>query len=50
MADALVLVEALSSATREQAKKTASLLLTLQRMGKDLSARLKEWVKENGVI
>ena len=50
MADALVPVEVLAPATREQAEKAASLLLTLQRMEKDLAARLKEWVKENGAI
>ena len=40
----------LAPANRKQAEKAASLLLTLQRMEKDLSARLKEWVKENGPI
>ena len=50
MAEALVPVEVLAPATREQAEKAASLLLTLQRMEKDLAARLKEWVKENGAI
>ena len=43
-------VEVLAPATREQAEKAASLLLTLQRMEKDLAARLKEWVRENGAI
>jgi hypothetical protein len=43
-------VEVLSPARREQAEKAASLLLTLQRMEKDLSARLKEWLRVNGPI
>lgn len=37
-------------ATREQAEKAASLLLTLQKMEKELTARLKEWARENGFI
>jgi len=50
MAQALVPVEVLAPATKEQAEKAASLLLTLQQMEKDLAARLKEWVKANGPI
>lgn len=50
MAEALVPMEVLAPATREQAEKAASLLLTLQRMEKDLAVRLKEWVRENGPI
>ena len=50
MAQALMPVEVLAPATREQAEKAASLLLTLQKMEKELTARLKEWVKENGSI
>ena len=37
-------------ASREQAEKAASLLLTLQKMEKELTTRLKDWVKENGSI
>jgi len=43
-------VEVLAPATREQAEKAASLLLTLQKMEKELAARLKEWVREFGPI
>jgi hypothetical protein len=50
MADALVPVEVQAPATREQAEKAASLLLTLQRMEKELAVRLKEWVKEYGPL
>jgi hypothetical protein len=50
MAQALAPIEVLAPATREQAEKAASLLLTLQRMEKELGARLKGWVKENGPI
>jgi hypothetical protein len=50
MPKALVPVEVLAPATREQAEKAASLLLTLQKMEKELTARLKEWVKEQGPI
>ncbi len=50
MAKALTPVEVMAPATREQAEKAASLLLTLQKMEKELAARLKEWVKENGPI
>ena len=50
MADAVVPVEVLAPTTREQAEKAASLLLTLQRLEKDLAAGLKEWVKEHGAI
>ena len=50
MSKALAPVEVLAPATREQAEKAASLLLTLQKMEKELAARLKEWVKENGPV
>jgi CRISPR/Cas system-associated exonuclease Cas4 (RecB family) len=50
MAQALMPVEVLAPATREQAEKAASQLLTLQRMEKELATRLKEWVKEYGSI
>jgi len=49
-ADALVPVEVQAPVTREQAEKAASLLLTLQRMEKELAAKLKEWVKEYGPV
>jgi len=50
MAQALVPVEVLAPATREQAEKAASLLLTLQNLEKELAALLKDWVRENGPI
>jgi hypothetical protein len=50
MSKALAPVEVLAPATREQAEKAASLLLTLQKMEKELSARLKDWVRENGPV
>jgi len=50
MAQALMPIEVLAPATREQAEKAASLLLTLQKMEKELTARLKDWVKEYGPI
>jgi CRISPR/Cas system-associated exonuclease Cas4 (RecB family) len=50
MSRALAPVEVLAPATREQAEKAASLLLTLQKMEKELSARLKDWVRENGPV
>jgi len=50
MSQALAPVEVLAPANREQAEKAASLLLTLQKMEKELTARLKDWVKENGSI
>ncbi len=50
MAQALTPVEVMAPVTREQAQKAASLLLTLQKMEKDLAARLKDWVRENGPI
>ncbi|MFZ5451638.1 MAG: PD-(D/E)XK nuclease family protein [Thermodesulfobacteriota bacterium] len=50
MSKALAPVEVLAPATREQAEKAASLLLTLQKMEKELAARLKKWVKENGPV
>jgi hypothetical protein len=50
MAQALVPVEVLAPATREQAEKAAFLLLTLQKMEKELATRLKEWVRAQGAI
>ena len=50
MAQALVPVEVLAPATREQAEKAATLLLTLQNLEKELGARLKEWVRDQGAI
>jgi len=50
MAKSLTPVEVLAPATREQAEKAASLILTLQKMEKELASRLKEWVKGNGPI
>jgi len=50
MAQALVPVEIMAPATREQAEKAGSLLLALQKMEKELTARLKDWVKEYGPI
>jgi hypothetical protein len=50
MSKALAPIEVLAPATREQAVKVASLLLTLQKMEKELIFRLKDWVRENGSI
>jgi hypothetical protein len=50
MAQALAPVEVLAPATREQAEKAASLLLTLQNLEKELGVRLKEWVREHGPV
>ena len=50
MARALVPVEILAPATQEQAEKAAILLLTLQNLEKELAARLKEWVRDQGAI
>jgi len=50
MAQALVPVELLAPVNREQAEKAASLLLTLQKMERELTARLKDWIKNNGPI
>ncbi|MDD5641252.1 MAG: PD-(D/E)XK nuclease family protein [Syntrophales bacterium] len=50
MSEALAPIEVLAPATLEQAEKAASLLLTLQKMEKELTARLKDWVKEYGPI
>lgn len=50
MTKALAPVEVLAPATREQAEKAASLLLTLQKMEKELTSRLKEWVREHGPV
>lgn len=50
MARALVPVEVIAPADREDAQKAATLLLALQVMEKELASRLKEWVKENGSV
>jgi hypothetical protein len=50
MSQALAPIEILAPATREQAEKAASLLLTLQKMEKELITRLKDWVRSNGPI
>jgi len=50
MAKALAPVEVTAPATREQAEKSASLLLTLQKIEKELAGRLKDWVRDNGSI
>jgi hypothetical protein len=50
MAKALTPVEVMAPVTLVQAEKAASLLLTLQKMEKELTTRLKEWVRENGPI
>jgi hypothetical protein len=50
MARALIPVEVLAPATREQAEKAASLLLTLQNIEKELAARLKDWVRDQGAL
>ena len=43
-------VEVLAPATREQAEKAASLLLTLQNLEKELTTRLKDYVREHGAV
>ena len=50
MSKALAPIEVIAPATREQAEKAACLLLTLQKMEKELTSRLKDWVRENGLI
>jgi CRISPR/Cas system-associated exonuclease Cas4 (RecB family) len=50
MTKALMPVEVLAPATREQAEKAAALLLTLQQMEKELAARLKDWVRKHGPV
>jgi len=50
ISQALAPIEVLAPATREQAEKAASLLLAIQQMEKELSARLKEWVREHGPV
>jgi hypothetical protein len=50
MAKALTPVEVMAPTTREQAEKAASLLLTLQKMEKELATCLKEWVRAQGAI
>jgi len=50
MSKTLAPIEVIAPATREQAEKAASLLLALQKMEKELTARLKDWVKEYGPI
>ncbi|MBI4962919.1 MAG: PD-(D/E)XK nuclease family protein [Desulfomonile tiedjei] len=50
MAGALISPDIMAPATRKQAETAATLLLTLQKMEKELSSRLKEWVKVNGPV
>jgi len=50
MAQALVPVEILAPATKEQAAKAATLLLAIRAMDTELTARLKSWVKEFGPV
>ena len=50
MSKTLAPIEVIAPVTREQAEKAASLLLTLQKMEKELTARLKDLVKKNGPI
>ena len=50
MSQALAPVEVLAPSTLEQAEKAASLVLALQKMEKELTTRLKEWVREHGPI
>jgi len=50
MSQTLVPAEVTAPATREQAEKAAALLLALQKMEKELAARLKEWVKAHGPV
>ena len=50
MAKALIPVETILPATREQAEKAATLLLALREMDKKLTKGLKEWTTENGPI
>ncbi|MDD2901965.1 MAG: PD-(D/E)XK nuclease family protein [Syntrophales bacterium] len=50
MSKILAPIEVIAPATREQAEKAASLLLTLQKMEKELTSRLKDWIKEYGSI
>ena len=40
----------MAPATREDAEKAASLLLTLKELERQLSDRLKTWVKDNGPV
>ena len=50
MADALVPVEVLAPATREQAEKAATLLLAVREMDKMITGRLKGYVQEFGPV
>jgi hypothetical protein len=50
MSQALVPVEVMAPATREQATKAAGILLAITEMEKALKDRLKAWVKENGPV
>jgi hypothetical protein len=50
ISQALVPIEVLAPATREQATKAATLLLAIGEMEKVLTARLNDWVKENGAL
>jgi hypothetical protein len=50
MAQALVPVEVLAPATREQAEKAATLLLAVREMDKMITSRLKSYVQEYGPV
>lgn len=50
MARALLPVEVVAPATVAQAQRAAELLLALQTVEKELAARLKAWVQENGPL
>jgi hypothetical protein len=50
MATALIPVEVLAPATREQAEKAATLLLAVREMEKMITGRLKEYVQQNGSV
>jgi hypothetical protein len=50
MQSALVPVEIMAPATREQAEKAATLLLAVREMDKMITGRLKEYVQANGPV
>lgn len=50
MAQALVPVEFIAPVTRAEAENAATLLLAMQEMEKELTARLKAWVQEYGPV
>lgn len=50
MANALIPVEVLAPATREQAEKAATLLLAVREMDKMITGRLKSYVQEYGTV